>query len=199
MYAAKLHSSRLQGPTERDLRSLKHTLRYIKGTTHYKVFIGRGLADYLPTTHNGFVTFPQNNILLDLRCYTDSDWAGDKTTRRSTSGWLCSLLGAPLSCASRTQSTMTLSSAEAELMALSSGMAESLRLQQLTTPTTTDRRTTDWHVYYNLQLQQQQQEVHNSLHRFYISHKFSVKAWCEPKVTPHSTMLLVDSRPMTSW
>ena len=115
MYAAKLHSSRLQGPTERDLRSLKHTLRYIKGTTHYKLFIGRGLADYLPTTHNGFVTFPQNNIPLDLRCYTDSDWAGDKTTRRSTSGWLCSLLGTPLSYANyassqeRTQSTVTLS------------------------------------------------------------------------------------------
>ena len=58
MYCAKLHSSRLQGPTERDLRSLKHTLRYIKGTTHYKLFIGRGLADYLPTTHNGFCHFP---------------------------------------------------------------------------------------------------------------------------------------------
>ena len=63
----KIHSSRLQGPTERDLRSLKHTLRHIKGTTHCKLFIGRGLADCLPTTHNGFVTFPQNNIPLDLR------------------------------------------------------------------------------------------------------------------------------------
>ena len=117
MYCAKLHSSRLQGPTERDLRSLKHILRYVKGTSHYKLFIGRGLADYLPTTHSGFVTFPQNNIPLDPRCYTDSDWAGDKTTRRSTSGWLCSLLGTPLSYASRTQQTVTLSSAEAELMA----------------------------------------------------------------------------------
>ena len=131
MYCAKLHSSKLQGPTERDLRSLKHTLRYLKGTTHYKLFIGKGLADYLPTNHNGIVTFLQNNIPLDLRCFTDSDWAGDKTTRRSTSGWLCSLLGTPLSYASRTQQTVTLSSAEAELMALSSGMAEALHVQQL--------------------------------------------------------------------
>ena len=135
MYCARLHSSRLEGPTERDLRSLKHTLRYLMGTTHYKLFIGKGLADYLPTNHNGFVTFPlgipQNNIPLDLRCYTDSDWAGDKTTRRSTSGWLCSLLGTPLSYANRTQQTVTLSSAEAELMALSNGMAEALRVQQL--------------------------------------------------------------------
>ena len=131
MYCAKLHSSRLQGPTERDLRSLKHTLRYLKGTTHYKLYIGKGLADYLPTNHNGTVSFPQNNIPLDIRCFTDSDWAGDKTTRRSTSGWLCSLLGTPLSYASRTQQTVTLSSAEAELMALSSGMAEALHVQQL--------------------------------------------------------------------
>ena len=130
MCATKLHSSRLQGPTERDLRSLKHTLRYVKGTTHYKLLIGRGLANYLPT-HNGFVMFLQNNIPLDLCCYTDSDWAGDKTTRQSTSGWLCSLLGTPLSYSSRTQATVTLSSAEAKLMALSSGMAESLHLQQL--------------------------------------------------------------------
>ena len=86
----------------------------------------------LPTYNTQrFVTFPQNNIPLDLRCYTDSDWAGDKTTRRSTSGWLCSLLGTPFSYASHTQQTATLSSAEAELMALSSGMAESLHLQQL--------------------------------------------------------------------
>ena len=71
------------------------------------------------------------NIPLDIRCFTDSDWARDKTTRRSTSGWLCSLLGTPLSYASRTQQTITLSSAEAELMALSSGMAEALHVQQL--------------------------------------------------------------------
>ena len=92
--------------------------------------------------------------------FTDSDWAGDKTTRRSTSGWLCSLLGTPLSYASRTQQTVTLSSAEAELMALSSGMAEALQ----TTRTTTTGRTANRYVHYNIQLQQPQQEMHHSLH-----------------------------------
>ena len=91
------------------------------------------------------------------------------------------------------KSTVTLSNAEAELMALFS------RHGRVTTPTTTDRRTTNWHVYYNLQLQQQQQKVHNPLHRLYISYKLGVKAWCEQKVTPHSTTLLVDSRSTTSW
>ena len=127
MYCAKLHSSRLQRPTERGLRSLKHTLRYLKAL-HWQ---RSSRLPTLPTNHNGTVAFPQNNIPLDIRCFTDSDWAGDKTTRRSTSGWLCSLLGTPLSYASRTQQTVTLSSAEAELMALSSGMAEALHVQQL--------------------------------------------------------------------
>ena len=55
MYAAKLHSSR--PPVERDPRNLKHTLRYVKGTTHYKLYIGRGLADY-PTYLQRFCHFP---------------------------------------------------------------------------------------------------------------------------------------------
>ena len=132
MYAAKLHSSRLQGPTERDLRSLKHTLTVHQG--HYSLQIVHWKRDYRTTClqHTMALSLSRRtDIPLDLRCYTDSDWAGDKTTRRSTSGWLRSLLGTPLSYASRTQATVTLSSAEAELMALSSGMAESLHLQQL--------------------------------------------------------------------
>ena len=164
MCAAKLHSSRLQGPTERDLRSLKHTLRYVKGATHYKLSMGRGLQDHLPITHNGSVTFPQNNIPLDLRCYTDSDWDGDKTTRRCTSGWLCSLLGTPLSCASRTQATVTLSSAEAELMALSSGMAESLHLQQLIEELQTGMNTTTFSYSNN------NKKPRCPLRRFYIGY-----------------------------
>ena len=59
----------------------------------------------LPTCNSqGFCHLPAEP--LNLRCYTHSDWARDKTTRRSTSGWLCSSLGTPLSYASRTQSTV---------------------------------------------------------------------------------------------
>ena len=192
MYCAKLHSSRLQGPTERDLRSLKHTLRYIKGTTHYKLFIGKGLADYLPTTHNGFVAFPQNNIPLDLRCYTDSDWAGDKTTRRSTSGWLCSLPGTPLSYASRTQQTVTLSSAEAKLMALSSGIAESLHVQQLVEELQTGMCTTTFS--YSNNTKKCITLYTDSTSATSLASKLGVN-----RRSRHSTTLLVDSRSMTSW
>ena len=113
-------------PTVFEAHLTVHQGNYTLQVVHRKRF------SRLPTYNTQwFCHFPQNNSPLDLRCYNDSDWAGDKTTRRSTSVWLFSLLGTPLSYASRAQSTVTLSSAEAELMALSSGMAESLHLQQL--------------------------------------------------------------------
>ena len=40
------------GPTERELRSFKHTLRYLKSITQYKFYIGKRLVklpNYLPT------------------------------------------------------------------------------------------------------------------------------------------------------
>ena len=40
-------------------------------------------------------------------------------------------------------------------------------------------------MYYNIQLQQQQQKVHNPLHWLYISYKFSVKAWREQQRSRH--------------
>ena len=77
MFAAKLHSNRLQSPTTQDAKSLKHTLRYINGTQDYKLFIGKGLADDLLTV-NGTITRPQQKVSLELHCYTTSDWAGHK-------------------------------------------------------------------------------------------------------------------------
>ena len=121
-----------RGPTERDLRSLKHTLRLLEGYNSLQALHWQGSSQttYLPTTMVLFpsrrTTFLWTYVVSQIRIGQET-----KTTRRSTSGWLCSLLGTPLSYASRTQQTVTLSSAEAELMALSSGMAESLHVQQL--------------------------------------------------------------------
>ena len=62
-----------------------------------------------------------------ISIYTDSDWAGCVRTRRSTSG-ACFLHGAHLlKVYSRTQSTVALSSAEAELYATVTAASEGLR------------------------------------------------------------------------
>ena len=64
--------------------------------------------------------------------YSDADWAGDVNDRKSTSGYLFKISGAPVSWRSKKQSCIALSTAEAEYMALSSAAQEATRLRQLT-------------------------------------------------------------------
>ncbi len=53
-----------------------------------------------------------------LLAYSDSDYAGDTSSRRSTSGYLLLLNGGPISWASRRQQCMSLSTTEAEYVAM---------------------------------------------------------------------------------
>lgn len=50
----------------------------------------------------------------ELLCYLDSDWCGDVMDRRSTTGYLFIFQGAQISCGSKTQQLVALSSCEAE-------------------------------------------------------------------------------------
>ena len=64
-----------------------------------------------------------------LLCYTDADWASDKTSRRSMSGGVVTLGGGVLNCWTKKQNSVALSSWESELFAaIMSGM-RSLRIQ----------------------------------------------------------------------
>nr|KAE8936552.1 hypothetical protein PF009_g13517 [Phytophthora fragariae] len=54
-----------------------------------------------------------------LEAYSDADWAGNRDDRRSVSGMLLMLCGAPVVWRSTFQKTVALSSTEAEYMALS--------------------------------------------------------------------------------
>jgi hypothetical protein len=67
----------------------------------------------------------------DIATYTDSDWAGCKESRRSTSGGTLTYLGSLMKSWSSTQATIALSSAEAELHAVIRGATESLGFQSL--------------------------------------------------------------------
>ena len=62
----------------------------------------------------------------DLHTYTDSDWAGDKISRKSTSGGIAFLGGHCIKSWSSNQTIIALSSAEAELYALLKGASQSL-------------------------------------------------------------------------
>ncbi|PKU59451.1 Retrovirus-related Pol polyprotein from transposon TNT 1-94 [Dendrobium catenatum] len=98
-------------PRNCDFHALKRLLRYIKGTLNFG----------LPITHGN----------LQLRTYTDADWAADPTDRKSTTGY-CTFLGLNLiSWSVKKQSTVVKSSTEAEYMSLSSSTSDILWLHRL--------------------------------------------------------------------
>ena len=112
-YAAKELARGLAAPTKEHQAKLKQLLRYLKGTVDYMIMIKP-------------MTFPGPQQPFEIECYVDSDWAGCHTTRKSTSGLVLQLFGATLLTASRTQATIALSSGEAELYAIGTGVAEAL-------------------------------------------------------------------------
>jgi transposase InsO family protein len=97
-------------PTEAHYAAAKRVLRYLAGTVnHYLTYIGTAEPH------------PQ------LVGYSDADWAQDADDkRRSTSGYVFLMCGAAISWQSKKQSTIALSTTEAELMAITSSMKELL-------------------------------------------------------------------------
>ncbi|GJZ66868.1 ribonuclease H-like domain-containing protein [Tanacetum coccineum] len=87
--------------------ALKRILRYIRGTMPY------GLQLFSSTTSS-------------LVAYSDADWAGCPTTRRSTSGYCVFLGNNLLSWSSKRQVTLSRSSAKAEYRSVANAVAETL-------------------------------------------------------------------------
>ena len=105
-------SQHLEKPGPAHISAAKRLLRYLKGS--------KGL-------HLKFT--PTNQQLVG---FVDADWAGDVTTRRSTTGYIFTLGGGyPISWNSRRQPTVALSSCEAEYMALAEATKEALLLRTL--------------------------------------------------------------------
>ena len=67
----------------------------------------------------------------DLYGFSDSDWAGDLDTRRSTSGYVFRIGDGTVNWSSKRQQTVARSSTEAEYVALSAAAQESIWLRRL--------------------------------------------------------------------
>ena len=80
---------------------------------------------------------PTHGILLgggQIECvttFTDSDFAGDLETRKSTTGFLVKVGDGLISWGSKRQSIVTLSTTEAEIIALIEGIKETTWCKQL--------------------------------------------------------------------
>ena len=53
---------------------------------------------------------------VDFECYSDSDWAGDVEDRKSTFDYVFKVVGGSISWGSKKQSSVSLSTSEAEYM-----------------------------------------------------------------------------------
>jgi hypothetical protein len=84
---------------------------------------------YLNTTSKYGLMFTGNER-SGLTCYADASWANDLDTRRSTTGYLFKLNGNLVSWKSQRQSTVALSSSEAEYMSLAAATQEAIWLKR---------------------------------------------------------------------
>jgi hypothetical protein len=84
----------------------------VVSTTH----TGRWLRGYLKCTLNDGIVYRRNEGVI-LKGYSDSDYAGDKTDRKSTTGFEFQINDAPISWCSQKQPVVAVSSTEAEYVA----------------------------------------------------------------------------------
>ena len=94
----------LDKPTPAALKEMKRVMKFVLDTENYGLRIEPTSLDNEKWTMIGS---------------SDSDWAGDKDTRLSVSGFVIFLLGVPISFKSKQQRSVALSSSEAEYVALS--------------------------------------------------------------------------------
>ena len=84
---------------------------------------------YLSSTIDKQLTYQKTG--KPLKCYTDADWGGDESDRKSFTGYAFIFGGAIFSYESKKQPTVALSSTEAEYMALTSASKEAQFLIKL--------------------------------------------------------------------
>jgi hypothetical protein len=93
------------------MAAAKRVLRYLKGTKNLGII-------YRAKNH------PSSR--LDIIGFSDANWAGDKNDRKSTTGYVFVIASGPVSWTSHKQSTIALSTMEAEYMALSDASREAI-------------------------------------------------------------------------
>ncbi|KAF5813031.1 putative RNA-directed DNA polymerase [Helianthus annuus] len=114
----------MQTPTENHWSAVKRILRYLKGTSHFGLFIRHDSAS---TLH----AFTDVNWNTTLRAFSDADWAGCPDDRRSTGGFAIYLGSNLISWNARKQRTVSRSSTESEYKALADTVAELTWLEAL--------------------------------------------------------------------
>ena len=110
-FAVSVVSRYASNPTEAHFSAVKRIFRYLRSTINWHL------------TYKG--------TLQNLVGYTDSDWAGDHGTRKSTSGYVFCLGSGAISWSSKRQATVALSTCEAEYVGQTQAAKEAVWLRGL--------------------------------------------------------------------
>ncbi|RVW92633.1 Retrovirus-related Pol polyprotein from transposon TNT 1-94 [Vitis vinifera] len=113
VHSVSVLSRFMANPSREHWNGVKWLLRYVKGS------LGVG------------VKFGYSKEGADITSYVDLDYAGDLDKRRSTTCYIFTLFGGPVSWKSQLQSIVALSTIEAEYIAATEAMKEALWLQGL--------------------------------------------------------------------
>ncbi len=109
--AVSILSRFFQNPSQAHFTALAHVIRYLAGT-----------EDLV------FTICPSSS---EMTCYSDADWGRNVDTRKSTSGYCIMFGGSLISWKSKGQTSVALSTMEAEYMALAYAVQEVLWIRQL--------------------------------------------------------------------
>jgi hypothetical protein len=114
-HAVHYLTSNMSAPTVRHMQAAERVLRYLAGTKEVGLVFGSRtpVAERLqePTT-------------MTCSAFADADWAGDKSDRKSTTGWVAMVNGDPISWRCKKQTVVALSTCEAELYAEAAAIQE---------------------------------------------------------------------------
>ena len=108
-HAVSMVSRYMHNPGKGHWQAVKWILRYIQGTVDVGLKFER-----------------DRTIDKHIVGYVDSDYAGDLDKRRSTTGYVFTMAGGPVSWRSTLESTVALSTTEAEYMAITEAFKEAI-------------------------------------------------------------------------
>ena len=111
-FAVSVVSRKLESPSKTDVLRVKRIFRYLKGTAELGITYKPGVKD-------------------ELISFSDAYHGGDDTTGRSTTGVLCMYTGGAISWYSQLQTSVAISTTEAELVAASEAAREMVWLKRL--------------------------------------------------------------------
>lgn len=110
--AVAILSQKIAAPTTTDWKHVKNLIKYLKGTSSLRLKLGGDKEE------------------KKLIGFADADWAEDRGSQKSNSGFIF-ILGGPISWCCKRQTCVALSSTEAEFIALSEACKESIWLQRI--------------------------------------------------------------------